>query len=114
MTLTDKSCACADKKAILVARKNILGGGGGNFPIVSVYITTFYSFARSPLSDLVLSWLYSKFGPGPGGGGGGQSPPPPLTTALDNSSLDSATSWKKSKKEGYIGHLWRIQDTGIV
>ena len=48
------------------------GGGGGNLPIVSVYITTFYSFARSLLSAVSqLSHGHSKFGSGPGGGGGG-------------------------------------------
>ena len=48
------------------------GGGGGNLPIVSVYIATFYSFARSLLSAVSqLSHGHSKFGSGPGGGGGG-------------------------------------------
>ena len=47
-----------------VARKNVWGG---DLPIVSVYIATFYSFARLLLSALYCHG-YSKF---LGGGGGG-------------------------------------------
>ena len=43
----------------------VVGGGGGNLPIVSVY-----NFARLLLSAL-YSHGYSKFGSGGGGGGGG-------------------------------------------
>ena len=60
------------------------GGGGGGLFIVSVYITTFYSFARSLLSAvhcmtirIVLSWLeqINYFGSGLRG----LSPPCPLS-----------------------------------
>ena len=50
--------------------------GGGDLPIVSVYIATFYSFAR-----LILSALYRHGGEMTvmviiwGGGGGGDCPP---------------------------------------
>ena len=47
-----------------------LGLGGLNLHIVSVYISTFYSFARSLLSALYCHGN-SKFGSGPVGGGGG-------------------------------------------
>ena len=47
--------------------RSLVGGGGGDLPVVSVCITTFYPFASSNLVQVNLG--------GGGGGGGGRSPP---------------------------------------
>ena len=49
------------------------GGGGGviNLPTVSVYITTFYSFASSLLLRHGYSNMFRSMEGGGGGGGGG-------------------------------------------
>ena len=60
--------------------KRRMSGGEVNLPIVPVYTTIFFSFARSLLSALVI--LVQVLGGG-GGGGGVITPLPHLSMALD-------------------------------